>query len=439
MEIKTRTNGYLPSLQVLKFRITTLSFEEQALLILRWARRRQSKMVCLANVHMLMEAYWSQEFSSVLDKADMIASDGMPLVWVLKAMGVATQQRVAGMDLFFRLCELTSLCNVGIFFVGSQREVLEKMRVRLTQDYPNLKISGMEPLPFRPLLDSENKALIEQINNSGAGIVLVCLGCPKQEYWMAEHLGKIKAVMLGVGAVFPVYAGLQKRAPRIIRDNGAEWAYRLIQEPRRLWPRYRKTIPPFLYLATHQVISQLRSQIFNPFLIQSKWILGNQIDQDLLANSINLDVDMVPAKLGEILERNHSVDKQDISLALAKQKSNHQKLGEILVDEKVIIKPELDYYLNNQKMTLRNLLINRQLVSKAKLQKISQKINVDKDIDLIEFLIEKKLIPETLINIILAEKYLRIKGFWLNISRLETFTVIPVKPTSVLLDQAHQF
>ena len=92
-------------------------------------------------------------------------------------------------------------------------------------------------------------------NASGAGIVFVCLGCPKQERWMAAHQGKINAVMIGLGGAFPVYAGIHKRAPKVLRDSGLEWAYRLVQEPKRLWNRYASTIPPFTYLAVKQLTS----------------------------------------------------------------------------------------------------------------------------------------------------------------------------------------
>jgi N-acetylglucosaminyldiphosphoundecaprenol N-acetyl-beta-D-mannosaminyltransferase len=126
----------------------------------------------------------------------------------------------------------------------------------------------MEPLPFRPLTQAEDEALIQKIHESGAGLVFVSLGCPKQEYWMAQHKNKIQAVMLGVGGVFPVYAGLHKRAPRRVREWGLEWLYRLIQEPRRLWKRYFETIPPFMWLAIKQLLTK-SSTNFRYFGIRS--------------------------------------------------------------------------------------------------------------------------------------------------------------------------
>ncbi|MBD2388118.1 WecB/TagA/CpsF family glycosyltransferase [Cylindrospermum sp. FACHB-282] len=248
----------LPTQKVLDFPITALRFDDQIQTILNWASIRESKTVCVANVHMLMEAHWNPDFANVLRNADIVTPDGMPLVWMMRQMGARYQDRVAGMDIFLALCQLAQTKNVSVFCLGSQIEILSQMRKRLEEEFPQLQIAAMEPLPFRPLTESEDEALIQKINSSGAGIVLVSLGCPKQEKWMDQHNGKIQAVMIGLGGVFPVYAGIQKRAPRIIRDIGLEWLYRWIQEPRRLWGRYIKTIPPFIWLATKQLLSSSR-------------------------------------------------------------------------------------------------------------------------------------------------------------------------------------
>ncbi|OUL36820.1 glycosyltransferase [Nostoc sp. T09] len=249
---------FLPKQKVLDFPITALRFEDQIQTIMKWAIARESRTVCVANVHMLMEAHWNPEFASVLRNADVVTPDGMPLVWMMRRMGAHSQDRVAGMDILQGLCQLSQIQNVSVFFLGSQTEILSRMRKRLEQEFPQLKIAAMEPLPFRPLTENEDTELINKINSSGAGLVFVSLGCPKQENWMAQHKGKIQAVMLGMGGVFPVYAGIHKRAPRIVRELGFEWFYRWIQEPRRLWSRYIKTIPPFIWLATKQLISSGR-------------------------------------------------------------------------------------------------------------------------------------------------------------------------------------
>jgi N-acetylglucosaminyldiphosphoundecaprenol N-acetyl-beta-D-mannosaminyltransferase len=250
--------AFLPTKKVLDFPITALRFEEQIQAIMQWASARASKTVCVANVHMLMEAHWNPEFANVLQNADVVTPDGMPLVWMMRWMGARDQDRVAGMDILQGLCQQAQTQNVSVFFLGSQTEILSRMRSRLEQEFPKLKIAAMEPLPFRPLTETEDAELINKVNSSGAGLVFVSLGCPKQENWMAQHQGKIQAVMLGMGGVFPVYAGIHKRAPRIVRELGFEWLYRWIQEPRRLWSRYMKTIPPFIWLATKQLLSSSR-------------------------------------------------------------------------------------------------------------------------------------------------------------------------------------
>lgn len=253
----------VPNYSLLKTRVAALCMQEQILLIMQWATNRTSKFVSVANVHMLMEAYWKPHFAKVLQNADLVTPDGMPLVWMLRAMGAIHQDRVAGMDIFLKLCQSASLNNVSIFFLGAQSDILEAMRQRLEREFPQLMIAGMEPLPFRPLTPSEDQAIIQKVNDSGAGLLFLCLGCPKQEVWMAEHKYKIKAVAIGLGAVFPVYAGIHKWAPHWVRELGLEWLYRLIQEPRRLWPRYSQTIPPFIYLALQQILILKLQQVLS--------------------------------------------------------------------------------------------------------------------------------------------------------------------------------
>jgi N-acetylglucosaminyldiphosphoundecaprenol N-acetyl-beta-D-mannosaminyltransferase len=248
----------LPTLDVISYPITASPRNSQLRTILDWAEKRLSKVVCVANVHMLMEARWHLDFDCVLRNADLVVPDGMPLVWMIRWMGFKDQDRVAGLDVLTGVCELAQATGVGVYFLGSEANVLEQMRLRLNQEFPELSIAGMEPLPFRPLTMAEDEALIERVNDSGAGVVLVALGCPKQEHWMATHQYKINAVMIGLGAAFLVYAGIYQRAPEWIREAGLEWLYRLIQEPRRLWKRYAATIPPFVYLALKQLAADFR-------------------------------------------------------------------------------------------------------------------------------------------------------------------------------------
>ncbi|MEL6938862.1 MAG: WecB/TagA/CpsF family glycosyltransferase [Cyanobacteria bacterium J06598_1] len=242
--------------------VTALPLAEQVEWMVHWAKANLSKVVCVANVHMLMEARNNPILRSALEKAHLVTPDGMPLVWVMRSLGFSSQDRVAGMDIFENACRRCEEEGISIYLIGSTTPVLEKMVSRLSDDFPQLTIAGTKSPPFRKLSPTEEEEIIQDINNSGAGLTFVALGCPKQEYWMLRHHNKIRSVMVGIGGAFPVYAGLHKHAPRWIRENGLEWLYRWVQEPRRLSNRYLSTIPPFMYLAVKQVAqAKLRKSI----------------------------------------------------------------------------------------------------------------------------------------------------------------------------------
>ncbi|ESA37694.1 family glycosyl transferase [Leptolyngbya sp. Heron Island J] len=244
----------LETQNVIGFPVTAESFDAQIDTMLSWAHQRLSKVVCVANVHMLVEAKCSAGFARVLHRADMLTPDGMPLVWVTSRLRKRKQDRVAGMDIMLSLCKKASKENISVFFLGSTPDVLWNMEQHLRKEFPELKIAGLESPPFRPLTIEEDAALVQRINDSGANMVLVSLGCPKQEWWMHTHKNRVKAVMVGLGGVFPIYAGEKKWAPVWVQKSGFEWLYRLLQEPGRLWQRYARTIPVFLWLAFKQLV-----------------------------------------------------------------------------------------------------------------------------------------------------------------------------------------
>jgi N-acetylglucosaminyldiphosphoundecaprenol N-acetyl-beta-D-mannosaminyltransferase len=153
------------------------------------------------------------------------------------------------MDLVGALCAEAERRGVAVFFLGCTEGVLQATRARLESEYPRLRIAGMHPPPFRALTAVEDRAVVEMINASGAGLVMVALGCPKQERWIHAHRGAVRAVMVGIGAALPVLAGLEGRAPAWMRRAGLEWLYRLGQNPRRLWKRYLVTNSLFIWKA----------------------------------------------------------------------------------------------------------------------------------------------------------------------------------------------
>lgn len=240
---------------VIEIPVNITTFDQQTEQITSWAERRQHKMVCVANVHMLVEGWRDPEFANILKNADLLVPEGMPLVWMLNLMGLDYIKRVGGMELFLACCQKASAAQISIFLLGTEPEILTKIHQHLAQDFPDLKVAGMYAPPFAPISKDLDLELVQTINDSGAGIVFVALGCPKQEKWMALYRDRLQAVLIGVGAVFPIYAGIMKQAPEFMRNAGLAWLFRLGQEPKRLWLRYLSTNPIFMYLALKQIIS----------------------------------------------------------------------------------------------------------------------------------------------------------------------------------------
>lgn len=267
--------------------VTALPFEAQINWMMKWGRAHLSKVVCVANVHMLTEASWDARLASVLQTADLVTPDGMPLVWMLRLLTGESQDRVAGLDIMLSVCQQAEREGLPVFFAGSDQLILAKMRRNLKRDFPNLIIAGMEPLPFGsiPLPPEQEAPVLKKIQESRAGIVFVSLGCPKQELWMAQHREDIQGVMVGIGGVFPVYAGLHKRAPRVIREIGLEWLYRLLQEPRRLWKRYYRTIPPFLWMAAKQLWQTARHPGHSVELVEGSAFVESKSTLEQLTSS----------------------------------------------------------------------------------------------------------------------------------------------------------
>lgn len=219
-----------------------------------WVANHESRYVCICNVHSVVTASQNAEFERAVSTADMATPDGAPVAWMLRRLGHVNQQRINGPDLMWRYCEQAQYRDESVFFYGSTEETLTALKVKLLAAFPSLKIAGAISPPFRALTAAEDAAIVEQINASGAGVVWVSLGCPKQELWMAAHRGRINAVMVGVGAAFDYHAGTIKRAPLWMQNAGLEWLHRLLSEPRRLWKRYLVTNTLFIMKAAKQLL-----------------------------------------------------------------------------------------------------------------------------------------------------------------------------------------
>lgn len=236
------------SRRILGMRVDASTYDRTGETITGWARRGESRYVCVSTVHMVMEAHDDPGYRQVVNDADMVTSDGMPLVWGLRMLGARIAQRVYGPDLTLHVCERAAREGIPVGFYGSSESVLSAMVDRLRQEYPALQVVYRHSPPFRALQPEEIDQEIAEIQESGARILFVGLGCPKQERWMHARRGRIKAVMLGVGAAFDYVAGSKAQAPDGVQALGLEWLFRLVTEPRRLWRRYLYNNPRFVGL-----------------------------------------------------------------------------------------------------------------------------------------------------------------------------------------------
>jgi N-acetylglucosaminyldiphosphoundecaprenol N-acetyl-beta-D-mannosaminyltransferase len=241
-------------------RVDATSYGHAAREILRWARKGESRYVCVATVNNIIEAYDDPDYGAIMEAADLVTPDGMPLVWGLRLLGVGTATRVYGPDLTPIVCQLAADHGVPIGLYGGSQDVLEALTARLGQRFPGLKVAYRASPPFRPLTADEERRTLEDLERSGARILFVGLGAPKQEQWMAAHRPEVNAVMLGVGAAFDFLAGRKRQAPRLLQRLGLEWLYRLVHEPRRLWRRYLYRNPRFVVLFTVQLLRERRLQ-----------------------------------------------------------------------------------------------------------------------------------------------------------------------------------
>jgi len=233
---------------VLGVGVSPVSMEQALEKIAAWIARREATYVCCAPVHSIMDCLEDEGLRAIFNASGMTTPDGMPLVWYLRARGHRHVERVYGPDLMLAFCERSQARGYRHFFYGGEESTLKALDANMRARFPGLGIAGVLAPPFRPLTADEDAEICERIRKARADVVWVGLGSPKQERWMAEHVGRVGApVLIGVGAAFDFLSGRKRQAPRWVQRSGLEWLFRLIQEPRRLWPRYRK-YPRFIFL-----------------------------------------------------------------------------------------------------------------------------------------------------------------------------------------------
>lgn len=252
--MSTESNKPLESRYILDMRVDATSYSDAVDRVLRWAEQGESRYVCCANVHSVMESFDAPEFRSCMNSADLVTSDGVPLVWALRRLGIASASRVYGPDLMPAVLRAADREGLRVGFYGGKPEALKLLAELTNRDYPGLVGYSFSP-PFRDLTPEEDQMIVDRINASGVQILFVGLGCPKQEKWMAAHKERVRAVMLGVGAAFDFMTGATAQAPSWLQAAGLEWLFRLAVEPKRLWRRYFKHNPRFVALFAAQLMT----------------------------------------------------------------------------------------------------------------------------------------------------------------------------------------
>lgn len=242
----TVPNPPLPAADVFGTRVNALSRDAAVEVVLQRAQQAAGGAVAFCNVHMVVSAQRQPELAGALRSFELVLPDGAPVAATLRRAGYAGQQRVDGPGFMWAACGAAARAGVGVYFYGSAEQTLTRLRERLQAAFPGLIVAGMHSPPFRPLTQAEFAQDMQHIEASGARLVFVGLGCPRQEIWMMRARQHLAAVLLGVGAAFDFHAGVKARAPVWMQRASLEWLYRLAQEPRRLAGRYVVTNSLFL-------------------------------------------------------------------------------------------------------------------------------------------------------------------------------------------------
>jgi N-acetylglucosaminyldiphosphoundecaprenol N-acetyl-beta-D-mannosaminyltransferase len=207
-------------------------------------------------VHALVTAARDPSYRAKVNTFEVVAPDGQPVRWALNRLeGTGLEDRVYGPEFMIRLCRRAAETGVGVYLYGSSLEVVRALEANLLDRFPALRIVGCEPSLFRPLTAGEDEAFVRRVNDSGAGLLFLGLGCPLQESFAYEHRRAIKAVQLCVGAAFDFHAGNKRMAPGWMQRRGLEWLFRLTQEPGRLWRRYLITNAAFCLLFARRFVA----------------------------------------------------------------------------------------------------------------------------------------------------------------------------------------
>lgn len=224
---------------ILGIGINVIDYEAAVARIIAAARESRPLSVTALAVHGVMTGVQDREHGYRLNRLDMVVPDGQPVRWALNILhGERLDDRVYGPTLTLEVCAAAAANGIPVYLYGSSAEVAAKLERNLKEKFPGIVIAGRSSSRFRQVDDQTNTDIIEGIRASGARIVFVGLGCPRQEVFAFENVEKLSCPVLAVGAAFDFHAGTLSQAPRWMQDRGLEWFYRLTREPRRLWHRY---------------------------------------------------------------------------------------------------------------------------------------------------------------------------------------------------------
>jgi len=211
--------------------------------------------VTVNNVHTMIEGYNNSSYQTIINEGYLSIPDGKPLEIVGRLKGNKNIFRLFGPTVMEKFIDWGRKDNITHFFFGSSEATLSKLREAIEQKYPGARIVGMISPPFKPFTEWDNESFIQSINLAKPDFIWIGLGAPKQERWMAENWAQLdQGLLFGIGAGFDYLAGNTKHAPTWMKNASLEWLYRLVQEPKRLWKRYFRTIPPFILLAALELI-----------------------------------------------------------------------------------------------------------------------------------------------------------------------------------------
>jgi exopolysaccharide biosynthesis WecB/TagA/CpsF family protein len=242
--------------------VSATTYDEVAGSVCEAALARRSAMVAATCAHGLTLAAADPEFRRTLNDFEIVTPDGQPVRWALNLLhGARLRERVYGPTLMLRVCEAAAAADIPVFLYGSRPEVVVRLAQRLRTRMPNLRIAGRRSPPFRPLTQEEDESDVEAIRASGAGIVFVALGCPRQEVWAHQHRERIGRPIVCVGAAFDFHAGTLRQAPEWMQARGLEWLFRLFMEPRRLWRRYVDYVPRFMVMLGREYVTSRMTKL----------------------------------------------------------------------------------------------------------------------------------------------------------------------------------